>query len=180
MKIPKGEFDLECLNLFIDRIIDLLKSVFPTLIGGLIGYVSALQGSKKESQLAREDKVYRLQEQLAYLVDLYKRVEETFRKMENIPSLIWEPDIFIFEKDYKTDLLYADLGAADKQKILSWFHQWERISKKMACLETGRNGFKQLGITFLQKECPIQNQQLAALLPDIEVILQRGISAKEK
>lgn len=173
---------MECFNWLVAWIAGMLKNenVFPTVVGRLIGYVSALQGVKKTAQLARKDKVYRLQEQLVYLVELYKKTKQTFENLEIIKAPIWMPDIFIFEMDYKTDLLYADLGAADKQKILSWFHQWEEISKKMMSLENGRNGFKQLGITFLQKECPIQNQQLAALLPDIELILDKGISAKEK
>jgi len=171
---------METSNCVLDGFINFLKLLIPKFISHWFECRAALKGAEKENQLAREDKVYRLQEQIAYLSELYKNALQTFEKLEVTQPLVWMPDIFIFETDYKTDLLYADLGAADKQKILSWFHQWERISKKMACLETGRNGFKQLGITFLQKECPIQNQQLAALLPDIEVILQRGISAKEK
>ena len=169
-------------NWLIAWIVGLLKNenVFPTVVGSLIGYFAALQGVKKTAQLERKDKVYRLQEQIAYLSELYKNALQTFEKLEVTQPLVWMPDIFIFETDYKTDLLYANLGASDKQKILSWFHQWEEISKKMSGLENGRNGFKQLGKTFLENECPIQNQQLAALLPDIEVILKRGISAKEK
>ncbi|WP_303815790.1 hypothetical protein [Acidaminococcus timonensis] len=171
---------MEIYNWNLDWLINLVKFLMPVLIGYWSGCEASLKGAEKTNQLAREDKVYRLQEQIAYLSELYTNAMQTFEKLKVTQPLVWMPDIFIFETDYKTDLLYANLGAADKQKILSWFHQWERISKKMACLETGRNGFKQLGITFLQKECPIQNQQLAALLPDIEVILQRGISAKEK
>ena len=179
-KTMKGDRKMESLKWCYDWVVRLGKFVLPLLIGGCLGCWAALRGAEKTNQLAREDRVYRLQQQLDYLIDLYKRMKQTFTNMEDIPSLIWESDIFIIETDYKIDLLYADLAAADKQKILSWFHQWECVSGKMKKLERERDGYKQLGITFIQNECPRHYQRLEALFPNIEEIIKKGIAVRKR
>ncbi len=73
---------------------------------------------EKSYQLSCNEKIIKLKKQLQYLVELYKHnlkvYSESNRTQEDIDSVIWETDIFIFETEYKNYLLYTNLTGDEK------------------------------------------------------------------
>lgn len=67
----KGGDEMEISNCVLDGFINFFKLLIPKFISHWFECRTALKGAEKENQLAREDKVYRLQEQIAYLSELY-------------------------------------------------------------------------------------------------------------
>ena len=156
---------------------NILTSILGAIIGGFIGAWAGRKNVEKSYELACNEKVIRLQNQVKYLADLYNNNLKVFhdsdRRQEDINSAIWEPDIFIFETDYKSDLSYTKLTSYEKQKILSWFHQWEIIDRKITDYLQENDYSAIVAESILEKKCIKQREQLERLLPDIKLIIQK-------
>lgn len=160
-----------------DNIITIISSILSAIIGGYIGAWAGKRNIEKSYQLSCNEKIIRLKEQIQYLIELYKHnlkvYSESDRTQEDIDSAVWETDIFIFETEYKNYLLYTNLTEDEKRRILSWFHQWEIINKRMTQYLSEIHCSAIAAATILKEKCPKQNEQLECLLPDIESIVQK-------
>lgn len=160
-----------------DNIITIISSILSAVIGGYIGMRAGKKNVEKSYQLSCNEKIIRLKEQLQYLIELYKHnlkvYSDSSRTQEDIDSAVWEIDIFIFETEYRNYLLYTNLTGNEKRKILSWFHQWEIINKRMTQYLSEIHCSTIAAATILREKCPKQNEQLKCLLPDIESIVRK-------
>lgn len=169
--------DLRMCEYLISLIKPAIPSILGTIVGGFIGVWAGRKNIEKSHQLVIDDKILKLKNQLQYLIELYNNhlrvYSELNRTQDDIDSAVWEPDIFIFETNYKDDLLYTDLTEIEKQKVLSWFHQWEIINKVMTDYLMTVRSTKAFAGTILKEKCIKQNERLEQLLPDIEKIIRK-------
>lgn len=160
-----------------DNIITIISSILSAIIGGYIGAWAGKKNIEKSYQLSCNEKIIRLKEQIQYLIELYKHnlkvYSDSSRTQEDIDSAVWETDIFIFETEYKNYLLYTNLTEDEKRRILSWFHQWEIINKRMTQYLSEIHCSAIAAATILKDKCPEQNKKLECLLQDIESIVQK-------
>lgn len=154
-----------------------MLSIFGAIVGGFIGAWAGKKNVEKAHQLAINDKILKLQTQLKYCVELYHHHLNVFsekdRTQDDIDFSIWKPGIFIFETDYKSDLLYADLTETEELKVVSWFYQWEIINKEMSNYLLAIKSTEIASVTILNEKCMKQNEILKKLLPDIEGIIHK-------
>ena len=164
-----------------DYIFSLLSSAVPSILGAVVGgFIGAWAGKEnveKAHQLAVNDKILKLQTQLKHCVELYNCHLNVFsgtdRTQDDIDASIWKPGIFIFETDYKSDLLYTDLTEAEKIKVVSWFYQWEIINKEMSNYLSSIKSTEIASATIFNEKCMKQNEALKKLLPDIKDIIHK-------
>lgn len=153
------------------------SSILGAVVGGFIGAWSGKENVEKAHQLAVDERILRLREQIKYCVELYNChlnvFSETDRTQDDIDASIWKPGIFIFATDYKSDLLYADLTEAEKLKVVSWFYQWEIINREMSNYLSSIKSTEIASVTILNKKCMKQNEVLKKLLPDIKDIIHK-------
>lgn len=147
-------------------------AILTTAIGGIIGILGGYISTTHTHALKIKDKKIRLCNQLSGLIDLYERNEdvstEVSKGKEHIASLIVTSGIFILDNRYKDDILFVELSAIEKQEILFWLNQWEKVNEILL-----QQSFTQIVFyEFLRKYCPEQKKNIKSLLPQIKTIVE--------
>lgn len=149
--------------------------VLSTIIGGIIGLSGALGSAIYANKKKIYDKEKRLRAQLLYLIDLFERnmnfSEEIDKGQKNINSLILTSGIFILDRNYKDDLLFIELSEIDKQVILFWLKQWEKIDE---ILSKDRHDLR-VGYAVFKKQCPSEYDKISEALPAIKEIAENKL-----
>ncbi len=149
--------------------------VLSTIIGGIIGLSGALGSAIYTNKKKIYDKKKRLRAQLLYLIDLFERnmdlSEEINKGQKNINSLILTSGIFILDRNYKDDLLFIELSEIDKQVILFWLKQWEKIDE---ILSKDRHDLR-AGYAVFKKQCPCEYDKISEALPEIKEIAENKL-----
>ena len=146
----KSDNDLISVSLefFFERyevLIKIMESGLFTLLGAAIGIIGNIIGSyfgaQRNQKLSENNHRYRLREQLKYLSDLCKAYQnndcwgcakeavliEGGFFISGDSEEKWDSNIFIFNMQYKEDLLYSGLEAKDLFFVLKWMNLWERL-----------------------------------------------------
>lgn len=145
-------------------------AILTTVIGGIIGILGGYISTAHTHDLKMKDREMRLRNQLSYLIDLYERCTdvsaEVSKGKEHIASLIITSEIFLIDNNYKDDILFVKLSAIEKQEILFWLNQWEKVNEILL-----QQPFTQIVFyEFLKKYCPEQKKNIKRLLPKIKTI----------
>lgn len=97
--------------------------------------------------------------------------EEINKGQKNIHSLILTSGIFILDVNYKDDLLFIELSEIDKQVILFWLKQWEKIDEILS--EDSYDS--RVGYAVFKKKCPSEYDKIRKVLPEIKEIAENKL-----
>lgn len=155
-------------------------AILTTVIGGIIGILGGYISTAHTHDLKMKDRERRLRNQLSYLIDLYERCidvsAEVSKGKEHIASLIITSGIFLIDNNYKDDILFVKLSAIEKQEILFWLNQWEKVNEILL-----QQPFTQIVFyEFLRKYCPEQKKNIRRLLPKIKTIGEDKLTENNK